>query len=72
MGDIQQPKKGAKIPESGLMFAGPVMHQELDLCQLVLVEGDCHGNCVELEAEPHHDLRWWRGFVGRLPQPQLG
>ena len=39
--------------------------------QLVGGEGDCHGDGVELEAEPHHNLSWWRGFMSRLPEAQL-
>ena len=59
MGYIEQfARKGAKIPESarGCRFAGPVTQQELNLCQLVLGDRDCHGDGVELAAEPHHSL----------------
>ena len=53
MGDIQQlAQEGMEIPESGRGFAGPMMNQELDLCQLALEEGDSNGNCVELETTP--------------------
>ena len=68
MGYVEQlAKKGAKLTESGHGFADPVTHQKLGLGQLVLGEGDCHGDGFELEAKPHHSLSWWRGIVRHLP-----
>ena len=68
LGHVEQlTEQGAKLPESGLSLAEAVTYQKLDLSQLVLGEGDCHGNGVQREAEPHHSLGWWRGFMLHLP-----
>ena len=48
LGHIEQlAEQGAKLPECGLRLADPVTCQKLDLRQLVMGEGDCHGNGVE-------------------------
>ena len=72
LGHIEQlAEKGAKLLESGLSFANPMTYKQLYLRQLVGGEGDCHGDGVELEAEPHHSLSWWRGVMLCLPEAQL-
>ena len=72
LGHVEQlDEKGAKLSESGLRLAGPMTYQKLYLRQLVRGEGDYHRDGVKLEAEPHHSLSWWRGFILRLPKAQL-
>ena len=45
--DIQLYQEGVQILEGGCGFAGLVVRQLLDLCLLVLREGDSDDDCVE-------------------------
>ena len=65
-------QEGCEAPGEWLYACWPVLHQKLDLTQLVMGEGDCNGDGVKLQAKPHHSLSWWRGFVLHLPKAQLG